>query len=283
MLQVLNSSKPAEERYAVILGAVPRSIELALDCPPIQELIHQGVKTNDLEACLAVEIARAANMLTVGGNLRQGQSVEIARMLITDYPGESLQDFCLCLRKGIKGGYGDIYRFDVLVISEWFRKYLEEKYDVVERKLMTEKENDYTSIPDKPVYPLSGFKLVHDQFWVFAFVKNKQARAIIWEQRFVEMARMSDRKPAPLTAKDILLEGQLKRKKDPYPSSTESMKHEKDLHIQYIRDNYDPHTANPKPGWIPESEWRRNLSQVSATGDLPKEISSAPDGEDRPD
>src|SRR5688572_23329291 len=107
------------KQYGLILNALPRSVADALVCPPVQELINCGAKVNDLEACLAVEIARVANMLTVGGNLRQGQSLEIARTLIADYPGESLQDFCLCLRKGTKGDYGDIFRFDVLVIHGW--------------------------------------------------------------------------------------------------------------------------------------------------------------------
>lgn len=134
------------QQYNLVLDSVPRSIADVLECPPVLELINQGATVNDLEACLAVEIAKAANMLTVGGNLRQGQSVEIARTLIADYPGESLQDFCLCLRSGVKGAYGDIFRFDILIIHEWFKRYLEEKYQVVEDKLMSEKENIYAKV-----------------------------------------------------------------------------------------------------------------------------------------
>jgi hypothetical protein len=132
-----------DKQYGLILNTLPRSIDAALECPPIQALVNQGAKVNDLEACLAMEITRVSGLLTVGGNLRQGQSVEIARILIAEYPGESLQDFCLCLRKGVTGGYGDIFRFDILVIHEWFKKYLEEKYDAVEAKLMREKDDQY--------------------------------------------------------------------------------------------------------------------------------------------
>ncbi len=130
------------QNYSEVLALVPRSIDAALECPPVTELLNLGAAINDLEACLAVEIAKTSNMLTVGGNLRQGQSVEIAKNLIADHPGESLQDFCLCLRQGLKGVYGEIFRFDVMVINEWFAKYLEDKYDAIEKKLMREKDND---------------------------------------------------------------------------------------------------------------------------------------------
>jgi hypothetical protein len=126
-----------------ILSAVPKTIQDALQCPPVTDLIRNGARQADIEACLAVEIARISNMLTVGGNLRQGQSLEIAKALIADFPGESLQDFCLCLRSGVKGAYGDIYRFDVLVISEWFKCYLEEKYKAAEDALMRERDDHY--------------------------------------------------------------------------------------------------------------------------------------------
>lgn len=79
-------------------------------------------------------------MLTVGGNLREGQALETAIQLIADYPNESLEDFCLCLRRGVKGAYGDIFRFDVLVINGWMKQYLDEKCQAAEDKLMDEKE-----------------------------------------------------------------------------------------------------------------------------------------------
>lgn len=122
------------------LASVPAKIEHALDRPPVSELIRSGAKKESIEACLALQIIKTSDMLTVGGNLRQGHAMEIAVGLIADYPNESLEDFCLCLRRGAKGLYGDIFRFDVAVINTWMKAYLDDKYQVMEDELMKSKE-----------------------------------------------------------------------------------------------------------------------------------------------
>lgn len=122
------------------LANVPSRIQQVLDRPPVSELIRAGAKRNSIEATLAAEIVRTSNRLTVGGNLREGQALEIAIGLLADYPNESLEDFCLCFRLGLKGAYGDIFRFDALVANTWMRAYLEKKYQVAEDELMKEKD-----------------------------------------------------------------------------------------------------------------------------------------------
>lgn len=136
MVKALNSAEGIKH----FLATVPAKIEQVLDRPPVSDLIRGGAKKESIEACLSVQITKAASMLSVGGNLREGQALEIAIGLIADYPNESLEDFCLCLRRGIKGLYGDIFRFDVLVINGWMKAYLDEKYQVTEDQLMKEKE-----------------------------------------------------------------------------------------------------------------------------------------------
>jgi hypothetical protein len=230
-----------DKQYTLVLNALPASVKAALDCPPVQELINQGAKLNDLEACLAVEIARVANMLTVGGNLRQGQSVEIARTLIAEYPNESLQDFCLCLRNGMKGHYGDIFRFDILVIHQWIKAYLNEKCDALEERLMHEKDNQYQTVSAPLAQPKTTYTLVYDYPWIFAPVKDGKARRIAWEQRWDSMARP---KPVPtISATDILLEGKLKPKAMVYRSTDLSYQKQLDERTRkgrelYFRENY---------------------------------------------
>jgi hypothetical protein len=230
------------KQFSLILGALPRSIEDALECPPVQQLVNQGASISDLEGCLAVEIARVSNMLTVGGNLRQGQSVEIARTLIADYPNESLQDFCLCLRKGIKGDYGDIFRFDILVIHGWFKQYLEEKYTAAENKLMQEKDELY-----KPVKPEPAVDPEAHQKWLD---KLKEVTS-----------PMDDRKIAPITDQDIRKEGKERRKYEPYPVTQPSEAIANELHREYVRQNYDIYTAAKLPTWVSEEQWLSGLSK----------------------
>ena len=231
MLQAL-----ASRQYALILNAVPRSVTDVLECPPLQELINHGAKVNDLEACLAVEIAKVSNMLTVGGNLRQGQSVEIARALITDYPNESLQDFCLCLRNGMKGHYGEIFRFDIMVINDWFQKYLLQKYQAIEDKLMREKDEMY-----KP-----------QTFSEEVQYQKVRERLAQWRQA---VEGVGAKKIAPLTDEEIDKEGQEKPKANfhPYTSESQIRKHER--HLEYLRQNYDKYTGDKLPTWMPEEKW----------------------------
>jgi hypothetical protein len=214
MLQTL-----ASKEYTVFLDTVPRTIKGALECPPVQELINCGAKLNDLESCLAVEIARASNMLTVGGNLRQGQSVEIARALIADYPGESLQDFCLCLRAGVKGKYGDIFRFDILVVNEWFKKYLEEKYQVVEDQLLNERETGYTKwVPvNQPVTTgqMDKEKKFKELFPKASPAELKELMSLTpdqWIERFNQNIGNTMQSVPDLTENEIKSEGKVKRK-----------------------------------------------------------------------
>lgn len=244
-----------DKQYMPILSAIPKTIQEALQCPPVQELINNGAQMNDIEACLALEIARIANMLTVGGNIRQGQSLEIAKTLIADFPGESLQDFCLCLRRGIKGAYGDIFRFDILVISEWFKKYLDEKYVVAEEELRREKDNMYETIKTIQLPPALAYKRIDDLPLSFSPVRNKEARKRLWKRSFYAMSQMKGKYIPKISESEIMEEGRQKPKRELYPKTPISMIEQRELHIQWIQENYDPYTGKPLPNWIPESEW----------------------------
>lgn len=229
--------------YWLILNTVPRSIKDVIECPPVQQLVNSGAKLNDLEACLAVEITKTANMLTVGGNLRQGQSLDIARSLIAEFPGESLQDFCLCLRNGLKGNYGDIYRFDILIISGWFKQYLQEKYEAIERKLMQEKDDMYKPIKTDPTNPDKH------QMWIDRLKEAVGSNEII-------------KKVPPITDEDVEQEGQERPKASFHPSSPKSIIDKHERHIQYVRENYDLYTGDKLPTWISEEEWIKKQNQL---------------------
>lgn len=110
---------------------------------PTKQLINQGARANQIEAAIALLISKFAKMLSVGGNLKEGQSVEIAKMLLEEYPTMSLDDFNLMLSRGVRGRYGEIFRFDVAIIFGWAGQYMEEWAEEKERQLAKAKNKLY--------------------------------------------------------------------------------------------------------------------------------------------
>lgn len=110
-----------------------------VDIPPIRQLLNVGQNRAVLEAVISLLILKAANRLSVGNNLRQGQADEIAQQIIQDYPLLSLDDINILLLNGTKGKYGEIYRLDISVIYKWIRSYEEEKAEYVEKLIKTDK------------------------------------------------------------------------------------------------------------------------------------------------
>jgi hypothetical protein len=259
MLQAIND----EKQFAVILNTIPATIDRVLDCAPVSELVRHGAKRANIEAILALEITRVSRLLTVGGNLRDGQSIEIAMQLIQDYPNESLEDFCLCLRRGVKGAYGEIFRFDILVIYEWFKKYLEEKYVVAENKLREERDSMYSRlvVPE----PVRSFKRVWDYPAAYSPVKDSKARLILWQLQWDAMSKTSFPKPPPLTDTDVLTEGQITPKQKRYVPEIDPAEWEKkyELRKQYGLENYHIQTGEKLSTWISEEEWlKKKESEV---------------------
>ena len=250
MVQALNTGPQGIGHF---LANVPKTIDQALDRPPVSDLLRNGAKQNVIEATLAAEIMKASNMLTVGGNLREGQALQIAIQLIEDFPNESLEDFCLCLRRGIKGIYGDIFRFDVLVISGWFQKYLDEKYVAIENKLMDEKDKVF-----EPLVP--NFSLPPSQTLTEEARRQKEKERL---KAWLDAVKaVDDKKIAPLTEKDIRKEGQQKPKVKLHPPTTLSQAHKHELHLEWCRCNFDKYTADKLPTWKPEQEWIESLSET---------------------
>jgi hypothetical protein len=234
------------KRFNEILATVPVKLEQVIQCPPISALVHAGAIKSSIEAVLAIEITKASQMLTVGGNLRQGQSLEIAQQLIAQYPHESLEDFCYCLRQGVKGRYNDpgkLFRFDSVVINEWFVKYLDEKAIAAEEALMKEKESLYERTKRT------------DSDWLQLLTEAVQQSE---EVKTTPQSKVFMQKVMDLTEKEIEEEGKATPKKQGYPSTSLSEIRKRELHIQYIRENYDSRTADPLPTWLPENEWLKN-------------------------
>ena len=150
-LQTTTAKNLTERKFANIAATVGLAVVDILDCPPIamlkKELPREELHT--LEAFLAVQLNNLSEAINVDPrlNLQPHQVPAIARQLIEVYPMESLEDFVFCFRRGALGFYGQIYRLDAAVLTDWMAKHLDEKYQQIETrtanlKVQTTKENE---------------------------------------------------------------------------------------------------------------------------------------------
>lgn len=135
---------------------LPNSIEQATKGTPVAMLL-QVVDRQNIEAFLAIELTKLASLINVDErlNLQKGQIPIIASQLIDLHKGETLADFKICFQRGATGRYDDkLLRLDLAIICNWMRKYLEEKYEVVENQLMREKDSIYKVKRESPDVPV---------------------------------------------------------------------------------------------------------------------------------
>src|SRR5690348_16603658 len=130
-------------------GLMPSKIDLVLDQPKIFEVI-KAIGEDPVKNQIEFELINLAALMSVGGNLNRAQVPFIAEQLIELYPNESIADFKLCFKRGAIGLYGDIQRLDGVTIGQWMKAYLDEKYEVLEKQLMKEKENHYKQVKPEP-------------------------------------------------------------------------------------------------------------------------------------
>lgn len=130
------------------ISLLSHRISEVCSAPPLQELLNQGQKKGILEAIISLLILKAANRLSVSGNLRGGQADEIAQQIMTDYPLLSIEDINLLLLNGSKGKYGEIYRFDISVIYSWIKAYELEKAEYLEQNMVKVTKSNTLLLPE---------------------------------------------------------------------------------------------------------------------------------------
>lgn len=223
------------------LALMPNKMELAIKGTPICN-ITKAIDPIKVEAFVAFALTKEVAMMWNGDsrlNLQSHQIPIVARTLIMRYESESLADFTLCFRRGVMGYYNNdqdkLLRIDGSVIMSWMAKYMDEKYQIIEGDLMRQKDEFY-----KQVEPIKNSDRDYLQEWLDA-LKDDGMKGVI-----------------KLTEKEILQEGQDKPKAKPYVSTSLSEIRQRELHIQWIRENFDARTSEKLPGWMPENEWIEN-------------------------
>jgi hypothetical protein len=137
----------AAGNYAEAAKLIPSKISLATKEPPLCDLI-KIIGRSKIIIFLKLELAKLSERVNVGGNLTASQIEFISTQLVEMFPNESLADFKICFERGAIGQYGEIFRMDGIVIRQWMEKYLDEKYQIIEEELKSEKDN-----PHAPVKP----------------------------------------------------------------------------------------------------------------------------------
>lgn len=204
-----------------------KRVDDVLDCETITDVIgHAGEKV--VLAYLESEIIKLAASLNVNEalNLKRHQVPMIAAQLIEDYRWESLEDFVICFRRGSAGKYGEIFRLDGAIIGQWMARYLDEKYEALERRKQAEK------------------KLTRERQLGESVDSSK------WIAEWLRQVGAPDQKDA-----DNAKENEYQRTKLSYQSPPDDVVRQRELHIIYLRENYDAKTGKQKAGWLPESEW----------------------------
>lgn len=210
---------------------IHKIIETAI---PICEVRKEtGLKA--ISQALDIQLTKLVASLNLKWNLSDAQIGIIVEELIYKYPNESLEDFILVFRRARHGEFGELYRLDSAVIFSWMQIHLDEKYAVIENKLLSEKDNIY-----KVELPTCG----------------PEDPAMKWIKKWkAYIDALKVKKVPQLTDADIKKEGQEKLVKKIHPSTSQAELDRHDIHLLYCRENYDLLTADPLPTWKPESEW----------------------------
>lgn len=93
-----------------------------------------------------IHLTRLVSNLNLKWSLNDSQIKTIVEDLIEKYPNETIEDFILIFKKARLGEYGELIRLDSAIIFNWVEKYLDEKYEAIENKLMEEKEEFYKRV-----------------------------------------------------------------------------------------------------------------------------------------
>jgi len=112
---------------------------------PLRELAKH-VEANEIAAAIDIQLTSMVLNLNLKWSLNDYQLKILVEDLIEKYKNESLEDFMMCFKKLRMGEYGELTRLDAPIVFSAMKKYLDEKYQVIEVNLMKEKDEHYKTI-----------------------------------------------------------------------------------------------------------------------------------------
>lgn len=216
------------KRFGDIVKSVPNSVEKIMNAPLVCDLVRQ-VGAPVLKEFIEGQLVFLAGQMNVAHNLQTWQKDFVAETLLGTFSTESLADFILVFKRGAIGYYGnDYHKLDAATIMSWMGKHIEEKSMYRERDATTAKIEEEKDVKD-PDYK--------------AFKKRLEE-----ERKIQKDGKLTEFKRRQAEAKVIIENIGYKP-----PAADEVRKRE--LHIKWIRENYDSISGKPKPGWMAENDW----------------------------
>lgn len=224
------------ERFDQVSASLPSTIRAAIDQPPISEVMKISGK-GPVIRFVEFELIKMTALVSVGNNLNNAQVEFIATQLVEMFPNESMSDFKICFQRGCIGQYGEIFRMDGIVLRNWMKKYLEEKYEVLVDDLNKYKDRPY-DVPEK----------------------SEEGPGYREFKEYAKSLSMGTKAP-DLSDEDIRREGQekpRKRRDTGHPRITEEgieASRMQDLRLEYGREHTDIYSGKTLEGHPTFDEW----------------------------
>jgi hypothetical protein len=161
-------------------------IENVFSEPKIFEVI-KATSEEVVSGQIEFELIRLASLMSVGGNLNGAQIPFIAKSLMELYPNESIADFKICFERGSIGFYGDIQRMDGITINSWMKKYLDQKYEMLEKTIENEKNKQKQKVNFEPVINSTETdKIINEYLESLSKIEVKAVRPITPDEIQIE-------------------------------------------------------------------------------------------------
>lgn len=159
--------------HPAIIGDLKASISEAMQSPPVRQLINCGADVKGIEQVLAVMVLKYAKMLHIGGTIGTDEPLTIAKMLIQEYPLNSLDDFNVMFMRGVMGRYGKVMGFDISVIFGWALMFQDEWASEREKLMDKPVEPEPAEKPEVPQKKIDVDKLLAEHLETLRDTKMK--------------------------------------------------------------------------------------------------------------